>query len=115
MDGVKLTLTLKKVYALQIVNGSKQYEARLFKKSSKTMNRLREGDRIAFHWYGAERVSATIDQVLGFGSIAAMLQEIPLDHLLPGLRQDLSPFVPVAFVQQHSVTFLARHVFQDPR
>ena len=81
---VDLTLTLKREYAMAIATGEKSWEARHLTRKGKLFH-LKAGDRVSFHWYTAERVSATVAEVRKFESVTAMLENIEPQLFIPRL------------------------------
>ena len=81
---VDLTLTLKREYAMAIATGEKTREALHLAGKGKLFH-LKAGDRVSFHWYTAERVSATVAEVRKFESVKAMLENIQPQHCIPRL------------------------------
>eukprot|EP00435_Cladocopium_sp_Y103_P016825 s2314_g4.t1 len=85
MEEVQKTVTIGRGYARSILEGKKIYEARYLKDGDKTFQSLQRHDKIDFHWYGKERLVATISEILSCDSIAAMLADLKTDQLLPGV------------------------------
>ena len=88
MDKVKLTLPLKKDYAMQILAKNKQWEACKFnpaRDANRKIGSMQPGDFVAFHWYSTDRVRAKVEEVRHFSSISQMLQELGTTALLPSL------------------------------
>lgn len=77
----KVTLSLQRKFAYQILAGSKTFESRL--RSTNGLAGVQEGDILGFHWYTSERVFARVKKIHVFKNLEQMLAVIPPQKLLP--------------------------------
>ena len=77
------TLSIKKVYAVQILQDKKVFEVR----PAKNIKRLEIGARLGFHWCTAERVTCDVLSLKEYSDVVQMVKELGAEKLMPGCTQ----------------------------